>query len=120
MQARQRVDSKARSLRRATMAEICFLVSSAFFLFTKHRAHYLGTLPYELAIIAVTVFLWFLAERRNPRLVLCALSNAPRDKDAEITIRLEDGHFRSLWRQRCLVTIHGRVGVVRKTGQEVW
>jgi hypothetical protein len=42
------------------------------------RAHYLGALPYGLAIIAVTVFLWFLAERKNPRLVLCALPNAPR------------------------------------------
>ncbi len=120
MPARQGVDSKARALRRATVAEISFLVVSAFFLFTKHRAHYVGTLPYGLAIIAVTVFLWFLAERGNPRLVLCAVPNDPRDKDAEITVRLEDGHFRSLWRQRCLVTIHGRVGVVRKTGQEVW
>jgi len=107
-------------MRRATMVEIVFLVVSAFFLFTKHRANYLGALPYGLAIIAVTVFLWFLVERRNPRLVLCALPDAPRDKDAEVTIRLEDGHFRSLWKQRCLVTIRDRVGVVRKTGQEVW
>lgn len=120
MQAKQGFDSTALLLRRATVAEIVFLVVSAFWLFTKHRAHYLVALPYGLAIIAVTVFLWFLAERRNPRLLLCALPDDPRDKDAEITVRLEDGHFRSLWKQRCLVTIHGGVGAVRKTGQEGW
>lgn len=67
MQARQGSNSTARLLRLATAAEVVFLVVSAFFLFTEHRAHYLGALPYGLAVIAVTVFLWLLVERRRHR-----------------------------------------------------
>ncbi len=67
MQAKQGLDSTARLLRRATVAEIVFVVVLAFFLFTEHRAHYLGALPYALLIVAVTVFLWFWAEHRKSR-----------------------------------------------------
>ena len=65
MHPRQESNSTARLLRRATVVEIFFLVISAFFLFTEHQAHYLGVLPYALLIIAVTVFLWFQADRKK-------------------------------------------------------
>jgi hypothetical protein len=60
-------NSTSRMLRFATAGEVVFLVISGFFLFTEHRAHYLGALPYALLIVAVTVFLWLLSERRRHR-----------------------------------------------------
>lgn len=42
------------------------------------------------------------------------------DEDVEVTIRLEHGHFRSLWKHRCIVTTHNRAGGVQSTGQEAW
>ena len=65
MGTKQESASTARLLERATAAEIVFLIVSAFFLFTEHRAHYLGVLPYALAVVAGTVFFWLLAERRK-------------------------------------------------------
>lgn len=67
MVAQQQPNSTARVLRLGIIVEVLFLVVSAFFLFTEHRAHFLGALPYALLIVAVTVFLWFLAERRKHR-----------------------------------------------------
>ena len=67
MRAQQVSNPTARVLRAALAAEVVFLVVSGFFLFTEHRAHYLGALPYALLVIAVTVSLWFLAERRKNR-----------------------------------------------------
>ena len=63
MQTRQIYNSTARVLRIALVAEVVFLVLSAFFLFTEHRAHYLGALPYALLVIAGTVFVWLSLER---------------------------------------------------------
>ncbi|MHB8525305.1 MAG: DUF2933 domain-containing protein [Candidatus Acidiferrales bacterium] len=63
MVSQQEPGSTARVLRIATAAEVVFLIVSAFFLFTEHRAHYLGALPYALLLIAITAFLWLLAER---------------------------------------------------------
>ena len=65
MVAQQELGRMARVLRIATVTEVIFLIVSAFFLFTEHRAHYLGALPYGLAAIAITVFLVFSAERRK-------------------------------------------------------
>lgn len=50
----------------------------------------------------------------------CGLPHGPREEDVEVTIRLEDGHLRSLWKHRCIVTIHSRAGEVQNSGQEVW
>lgn len=61
---------ESRMLRLATAAEVVFLVISAFFLFTEHRAHYLGALPYALLVVAFTVFLWFVAEHRRDRVAV--------------------------------------------------
>ncbi len=60
-------NSTSRTLRLAAVVEVLFLILSGFFLFTEHRAHYLGALPYALLIVAVTVFLWLLSERRRSR-----------------------------------------------------
>lgn len=57
--------SVSRTLRLAAVTEVVFLAVSAFLLFTEHRAHYLGALPYALLVVAVTVFLWFFVERRK-------------------------------------------------------
>lgn len=65
MQIKQESSETARVLRLATVVEIVFLLISAFFLFTEHRAHYLGALPYALFLIATTAFLWLLAARRK-------------------------------------------------------
>lgn len=43
-----------------------------------------------------------------------------KDEDVEVTIRLEDGHLRGLWKSRCIVTTHDRAGGVQNTGQEAW
>ena len=60
-------------------------------------------------------------ERRN------SLSNErqarveePSEPDAEVTIRLEDGHLWLLRRHRCIVTVHTPLGGVKNTGREVW
>ena len=50
----------------------------------------------------------------------CAVLYGPWYEDVAVTIRLEDGHLRSLWKHRCIVTIHNRAGGVQNTGQEVW
>ena len=63
MQTKREFSATARVLRLAAVVEIVFLLISAFFLFTEHRAHYLGALPYALLLIAITAFLWLLAER---------------------------------------------------------
>lgn len=60
-------NATSRMLRLATAGEVVFLVISGFFLFTEHRAHYLGALPYGLLVVAATMFLWLLAERRKHR-----------------------------------------------------
>ena len=65
----QEPDSTARVLRIATATEVVFLVVSGFFLFTEHRAHYLGALPYGLAVVAVTAFFLLLIERRKHRVM---------------------------------------------------
>jgi hypothetical protein len=52
--------------------------------------------------------------------LLCAILHEHRDRDLEVTIRLEDGHIRSLWRHRCIVTIHDRGGGVPNKDREVW
>ena len=67
MGTQQEPGPTARVLRIATAAEVVFLVVSGFFLFTEHRAHYLGALPYGLAVVAVTVFFLLLIERRKHR-----------------------------------------------------
>lgn len=65
MQAKQKSSATARVLRLATVIEIVFLSISAFFLFTEHRAHFLGALPYALLVVAITASFWFVAERRK-------------------------------------------------------
>jgi hypothetical protein len=67
MGTQQESNSTARLLRLASATEIVFLVVSGFFLFTEHRAHYLGALPYALAVVAVTVFFLLLIERGKHR-----------------------------------------------------
>jgi hypothetical protein len=47
-------------------------------------------------------------------------SYGPRHEGVEVAIRLEDGCLRSLWKRRCIVTIHDRSGGVLNTGQECW
>lgn len=37
-------------------------------------------------------------------------SHGPWHEGLEVAIRLEDGRLRSLWKHRCIVTIHDRVG----------
>ena len=49
-----------------------------------------------------------------------ALARGPREEDLEVTMRLEDGRLRSLWRRRCIVTIYERAAGVRNTGREAW
>jgi hypothetical protein len=44
----------------------------------------------------------------------------PSEPDAEVTIRLEDGHLWLLRRHRCIVTVHTPLGGVKNTGREVW
>ena len=44
----------------------------------------------------------------------------PCYEEGEVTIRLEDGQLGSLWKHRCVVTIHDRAGGVQNTGQEAW
>ena len=58
-------NSTSRTLRLAMVCEVAFLVVAAFLLFTEHRAHYLGALPYALTIVTVTAFFWLQAERRK-------------------------------------------------------
>jgi hypothetical protein len=50
----------------------------------------------------------------------CGLPHGFKDEDVEVTIRLEDGYLRGLWKNRCIVTIHDRAGGVQSTGQEAW
>lgn len=38
---------------------------AGFFLFTEHRAHYLGALPFALIVISVTACFWLQAETRK-------------------------------------------------------
>jgi hypothetical protein len=75
MGAQQELGPTARVLRIATATEVVFLIVSAFFLFTEHRAHYLGALPYGLTAIGITVFLVFLAEHRRHRVSSGAAGN---------------------------------------------
>lgn len=42
------------------------------------------------------------------------------ERDAEVTIRLEDRYLRRLHRHRCVVTIHNPLGSAESTGREVW
>ena len=42
------------------------------------------------------------------------------DEDIEVAIRLEDGHLRSLWKHRCIVTIQRRAGGALNAGNECW
>jgi hypothetical protein len=65
MRAELESNSTTHFLRFATVAEVVFLVISGLLLFTEHRAHYLGALPYAVLIVAVTVFLWFQSEGRK-------------------------------------------------------
>jgi len=50
----------------------------------------------------------------------CGAPHEPWDEDIEVAIRLEDGHLGSLWKRRCIVTIHDRAGGVLNTGHEFW
>ena len=47
-------------------------------------------------------------------------SHGPWHEGLEVAIRLEDGRLRSLWKRRCIVTIHDRAGGVLNTDQERW
>ena len=49
-----------------------------------------------------------------------AFPEGRKDVGVEVTIRLEDGHLRGLWKRRCVVTIHDRARGVQNTGQEAW
>jgi len=49
-----------------------------------------------------------------------ALARRPREEDLEVTMRLEVGGLRNLWRRRCIVTIYERAAGVRNTGREAW
>jgi len=42
------------------------------------------------------------------------------DEDIDVAIRLEDGHLRSLWKRRCIVTIQRRAGETLNVGNECW
>lgn len=42
------------------------------------------------------------------------------ERDAEVTIRLEDKYLRRLHRHRCVVTIHSPLGTAESTGREAW
>jgi len=44
----------------------------------------------------------------------------PSEPDAEVTIRLDEGHLWLLRRHRCIVTVHAPLGGVKNTGREVW
>ncbi len=59
------LNSTSRTLRVALVAEVVFLAVGGFFMFTEHRAHYLGALPYALIVVAVTVCFWLQAECRK-------------------------------------------------------
>ena len=47
-------------------------------------------------------------------------SYGPWHEGVEVAIRLEDGRLRSLWKRRCIVTIHDLAGGVLNTDQECW
>lgn len=49
-----------------------------------------------------------------------ALPEGLKDVGVALTVRLEDGHLRGLWTNRCVVTIQDRAGGVQNTGQEGW
>lgn len=42
------------------------------------------------------------------------------ERNAEVTIRLEDRHLWPLRRHRCIVTVRSAFGGAQKSGQEVW
>ena len=42
------------------------------------------------------------------------------EQNAEVTIRLEDGHLWQRRRHRCIVTVHTSLGGVQNAGREVW
>lgn len=79
--------SISRTLRLAALAEVVFLAVSVFFLFTEHRAHYLGVLPYALLILALTVFLLLIAERRSHRVVAADRGTSQRPKGGQFHAR---------------------------------
>jgi len=58
-------NSTSRTLRIAMVAEFVFLAVAGLLLFTEHRAHYLGALPYGLAIAGITACLWLRLEVRK-------------------------------------------------------
>jgi hypothetical protein len=49
-----------------------------------------------------------------------ARGEVPSERDAEVTIRLEDGYLRILYRHRCIVTIDKPLGGAQSKGREVW
>lgn len=65
MSDENRFESIERTLQLAMVAEIVFLAAAGFFLFTEHKAHYLGALPYAVIIISVTACFWLQAECRK-------------------------------------------------------
>lgn len=79
MRDRNSSNSISRMLRCAAVAEVLFLVLSGFFVFTEHRAHYLGALPYALLIVSVTVFFWIVSEGRKQR----AMPEGKNDKQQQ-------------------------------------
>ena len=44
-----------------------FLTAAAFFLFSEHRAHLFGAIPYVLVILCVLVFWAFLRSHRSQK-----------------------------------------------------
>lgn len=44
-----------------------FLTAAAFFLFTEHRAHLFGAIPYVLVILCLVVIWAFLRSRRSQK-----------------------------------------------------
>ncbi len=69
-------NSTSRTLRLAIVTELVFLAAAGFFLFTEHRAHYLGVLPYALIVVSVTACFWLQAETRKH---LASLARRPRN-----------------------------------------
>ena len=65
MRSAEKFNPTARLLRLSAKAEVILLVIAGFFLFTEHRAHFLGAAPYALAILALTLSFWLWAECRR-------------------------------------------------------
>ena len=65
MPGKELPNSTAKTLRIAIAVEVVFLAMAGLLMFTEHRAHYLGALPYALAIAGVTMCLWLQLQCRK-------------------------------------------------------